>query len=109
MPGAYEYRWDYANSVWEKVPAVVATKYMAAAGQVVAGAHKLYWLACNPSAGNSVFELSDDTTGLTATVLDCFSTTREGKGFRFIPPMPFATGIYLKTFTNMTSITFGYV
>ena len=101
--------WNHTSSEWEKAPAVVSTVHLVAAGQVAAGAHKLYWLACNPSAGNSVFELSDDLTGLTGTVLDCFSTAREGKGFSFNPPMPFSLGIYLKTFTNMTSCAFGYV
>lgn len=113
MPGVMLWEWDNTIKEWIEKPAVVTTRRMVAAspspGQVVAGAHKLYWLACNPSAGNSVFELSDDTTGLTATVLDCFSTNREGKGFAFNPPMNFATGIYLKTFTNMTSIIFGYI
>ena len=85
------------------------TTRLVAAGQVIAGAHNLYWLTCNPSAGSSVFELSDDTDGLSATVLDCFSTNREGKGFTFDPPMKFATGIYLKTFTAMTSMIFCYV
>lgn len=101
--------WNHLSNIWERQPGVTTTKYMTAAGQVIAGTHKLCWLACNPSAGNSVFELSDDTDGLSATVLDCFSTSREGKGFSFTPPMPFTTGIYLKTFTNMTSITFGYI
>lgn len=85
------------------------TTRLVAAGQVKASAGALYWLTCNPDAGNSVFELSDDLDGLGAVVLDCFSTTREGKGFNFDPPMKFATGIRLKTFTNMTSMTFCYV
>lgn len=101
--------WNHITGEWEEAPAVVTPKRMTGTGQVIAGAHKLYWIACNPSAGSSVFELSDDTTGLTATVLDCFSTNREGKGFNLSPPMPFVNGIYLKTFTAMTSIVFGYV
>jgi len=103
------WEWDEANNIWVKVPAVVATNRLVAVGQVIAGAHKLYWIKCNPSAGNSVWELSDDTTGLTATVLDEFHTAKEGHTDNFLPPMPFTTGIYLKTFTNMTSLIFGYI
>lgn len=91
------------------VPASVTTKRMVGAGQVVAGTHKLYWIDCNPSAGNSVWELSDDTDGLSATVLDEFHTSRESHMINLNPPMPFTTGVYLKVFTNMTSVTFGYV
>lgn len=109
MSGVMLWKWNHLNDTWEKVPAVVSPKRMAAAGQVIAGAHKLYWITCTPSAGNSVWELTDDLDGLGAVVLDCFSTSREGKGFSLTPPMPFDTGIYLKTFTNMTSVTFGYV
>lgn len=101
--------WDYANEVWVKAPASVITKRLVATGQVVAGEHKLYWLKCNPSAGNSVWELTDDTDGLTAVVLDCFHTSKEGHVSQYSPPMQFTTGIYLKTFTNMTSMVFGYI
>jgi len=101
--------WNHISFLWEKAPACVTTKRLTGTGQVAAGAHKLYWIKCNPGAGNSVWELSDDTTGLTATVLDEFHTSREGHTDNFFPPMPFATGIYLKTVTNMTSMVFGYV
>lgn len=101
--------WDDANEVWEKAPASVVTKRMVGVGQVIAGAHKLYWISCNPSVAASVWELSDDTTGLTATVLDHYHATRDGHNTNLIPPKQFAVGIYLKTFTNMTSMTFGYV
>lgn len=101
--------WDDANRVWVKAPAVVVTKRMVGTGQVIAGAHKLYWMLLNPSAGLSLFELTDDTDGSTAVVLDHFDTSREGHDLPFSPPMPFTTGIYLKTLTNITSITFGYV
>lgn len=103
------WEWDSINKKWVKYPLTITTKYMVAAGQVRAGAHKLYWIQCNPAAGNSVWELSDDITGLTATVLDGFHTSRESHMVQISPPMPFATGIYLKTFTNMTSLAFGYV
>ncbi len=90
-------------------PSEVTTARLVAVGQVVAGAHKLYWISMNPSAGASVFELTDDITGLTAVVLDHYHAGRESHVFNAQPPMPFTTGIYLKTLTNMTSIIFGYV
>jgi len=101
--------WDDTNEVWVKAPACVATKRMTDVGQVVAGAHKLCWVACNPSAGLSLWEIADSAVPGGAALLDCYSTARESKGFVFNPPCPFTDGIYLETFTNMTSITFGYV
>jgi len=109
MPGAYKYVWNHITEEWKKAPAVVDSIRLTAIDTGIAGAHKLYWIACDPSAGNSVWELSDDTDGSTATVLSCFSTNRETKGFVFNPPMNFVTGIYIKVFTNMTSMTFGYI
>jgi len=101
--------WNDALNKWEKAPSAVVTKRMVAVGQVIAGAHKLYWVSCNPGAGNSLWELTDAIAALGAVVLDCFSTSRESKLGVLSPPMPFATGIYLETFTAITSITFGYV
>jgi len=102
--------WNPNLNEWEKAPAAVLTERMVAVGQVgAAGAHKLYWIDCNPSAGNSVWELTDDTDGSTAIVLDEFHTARESHVSNFSPPIPFDNGIYLKTFTLMTSITFGYI
>ena len=101
--------WDDANSVWLPAPACVVTIRMAAAGQVIAGAHKLYWLVTNPGAASSVLELTDAIAALGAVVFDHFDTTRDGHVMSLNPPMCFATGIYLETFTNMTSIIFGYV
>lgn len=101
--------WNHITGAWEEAPAVVNTVRLVGVGQVAAGAHKLYWIKCNPGAGNSLWELSDDTTGLTATALDEFHTTREGHTDNFLPPMNFTNGIYLKVFTNMTSMTFGYI
>ena len=109
MPGVFQWIWDNAGKVWEKAPAVVATKRMTDVGLVAAGAHKLYWVSCNPSAGLSVWELTDAIVALGAVVLDCYSTARETKMGVLSPPMQFNTGIYLETFTFMTSITFGYV
>lgn len=80
-----------------------------AVGQVIAGAHNLYWVACNPAAGNSLWELTDAIAGGGAVVYDHFDTTRDSHHLDFDPPMKFATGIYLETFTNMTSLIFCYV
>lgn len=89
--------------------AVVTTKRMAAVGQVVTGGHLLYWISCNPSAGLSVWELSDSEPAAGAVVIDHYHTARESHTTNLNPPMPFARGIHLNTFTNMTSIIFGYI
>ena len=86
------------------------TARMTAVGQVgAAGARKLYWMNITPSAGNSVVELTDATAGGGAVVYDCFHTAKESHVHQFDPPMEFSNGIYLETFTNMTSIVFGYL
>lgn len=103
------WEWDEANSEWVKQPAVVTTKRMTATGQVISGAHKLYWINVNPSAGNSLLELTDDTAVSGTVVYDCFHTGKEAHMHSFSPPMPFSDGIYLETFTNMTSVIFGYI
>jgi len=79
------------------------------AGPVVEAPAKLYWISCNPSVAASVWELTDDLDGLGDTVLDHYHATRDSHNTNLVPPKYFATGIYLKTFTNMTSMTFGYV
>jgi len=107
--GVFCWLWDDANSVWVKAPAAVVTKRMDAVGQVVPGAHKLYWLHMNPSAGSSILELTDDTAGAGTVMYDDFHTDREGHLHQFNPPIPFSDGIYLETFTNLTSVIFGYV
>ena len=101
--------WNHISSIWEKSPAAVTTVRLGATGQVAAGAHKLCWISCNPSAGNSVWELTDDLVGGFMVVLDHYHTDRESHNTNLIPPMQFTNGIYLKTFTNMTSMAFGYV
>lgn len=78
-------------------------------GQVKASAGKLFWIVMNPAAAASIWELSDDVDGSTAIVLDHYDAAREGHMFTFDPPMEFSSGIYLKAFTNMTSMTFGYL
>jgi len=101
--------WNYTTNEWEKVPAVVTTKRMTAIGQVIAGAHKLHWVSMNPSAANSELVITDDTDGSTATVFDAFHATRDHMHMVLSPPMPFTTGIYLKTLNHMTSLILGYV
>lgn len=85
------------------------TVRMVAAGPVVAGAHNLYWVSCNPAAGNSVWEITDAIIALQPVVFDHFHTGREGHLMIMDPPMKFTTGIYLETFTNMTSVVLCYV
>ena len=109
MPGAYLWLWDDTNTDWVKAPAVVTVDRRIGTGLIAGGAHKLYWVACNPSAGLSLWEIADSAVPGGAALLDCYSTARESKGFVFNPPCPFTDGVYLETFTNMTSITFGYV
>ena len=109
MSGVFVWLWDNTLGEWVKDQASSTPKRMLAAGQVVAGQHYLCWMSCNPAAGNSLWEVTDAIAALGTVVLDCFSTNRESKMGSFRPPMYFATGIYLETFTNMTSITFGYI
>ncbi len=102
------WEWNPITEAWEKVTAVVITRRMAAVGLVVAGVHHLHWIHENPGAGNSAFDLTDAIVGGGAVVLDHFSTDREAHFMHMDPPMHFANGIYLETFTNMTSVVFGY-
>ena len=86
------------------------TARMTGTGQVgAAGARKLYWMAVNPSAGNSVLELTDNTDGAGTPVFDHFHTVRESHIDTLDPPMEFSNGIYIKTFTATTSVIFGYL
>ncbi len=81
---------------------------LTAVGQIKGSAGNLYWMLLNPGAGNSVVELTDSLAAGAAIKVDHFDTTRDGHMVTFDPPLEFATGIYLETFTNMTSVTFGY-
>ncbi len=83
---------------------------LTAAGPVgAAGARRLYWMLLNPSAGSSAIELTDAIAAGAAIKADHFDTTRDGHMVTFDPPLEFSIGIYLETFTNMTSIIFGYL
>lgn len=109
MPGILLWAWNHITEEWEEVPAVVTTKRLTGTGLVIAGAHKLHWVHENPSAGDSLFDLTDDLTGAGDVEFDHFSTAREGHLMHLDPPMPFSTGIYLKVYANYTSLVFGYV
>lgn len=100
--------WDAEAGAWVKAPADANHKRLTAAGAVASGHKLLHWMILDPSAVNSVVEISDDTDGSTAIVLDIYETTRDTFPFQFDPPMHFTNGIYLKTATNVTSVTFGY-
>ncbi|KKN22380.1 hypothetical protein LCGC14_0915720 [marine sediment metagenome] len=81
-----------------------------ATGQVgAAGARKLYWMNVTPSAGNSLVELTDATAGGAGIKYECFHTSKESHIHNLDPPLEFSNGIYLETFTNMTSVIFGYL
>lgn len=82
---------------------------MVGVGLVVAGPHDLYWVACNPAAGNSIWEITDSLVALAPIVMDCFSTVRQGHVMTFDPPIEFATGIFLETFAFQTSVILCYV
>ena len=103
------YHWDDTLNEWVKAPLSSTPKRMLGTGQVIAGQHYLCWMTCNPSGGNSLWEVTDAIAAGGTVVIDCFSTSRESKFGSFRPPIYFANGIYLETFTNMTSMTFGYV
>jgi len=101
--------WNHLLRLWERSPAVVSTTRMVATGQVAPGAHKLYWVACNPSAGNSDWAITDDTAALGVIIVEHFHTDRESHNTNFIPHIQFHDGIWLERLVAMTSMTFGYV
>lgn len=109
MPDQFIWLWNHITNTWEKSPACVTTKRLIVAGPVVNAPAKLYWIACNPSVAASEWELTDDLDGLGDIVLDHHHPDRESHNTNLVPPKQFVTGIYLKTMTNMTSMTFGYV
>ena len=101
--------WNSITDEWEKAPAVVTTTRLVAEDTGIAGAHKLYWIKCNPGVANSVWALTDAIAAGGVIIIDSFHAGREGHTVNLSPPMNFLTGIWLETFTNMTSMTFGYV
>lgn len=109
MPGAYEYRWDDTNEVWVKAPAVVTVVRLIAAGPVVGGAHKLYWITLTSNTANATITLSDDITGLTGIVYSLKCLANDSRHVVLAPPMPFTDGIYLKSVDKVDEVIFGYV
>jgi len=92
-----------------RAEAGLSTALKVAVGAVKASAGKLYWVTMNGGAGNTRVELSDDLDGSTAAVyaLQCLQNCVAHVVLD--PPMEFATGIWLKTFTNATDTILGYL
>ena len=79
-----------------------------ATGSVVSGACKLYWMTIAPSGATTVLDISDGTSSGT-TIWSWQDVVGTGPHLSFDPPMPFATGIYIETLTDITAVTFGYL
>ncbi len=120
MPMEGIWLWDSDAAAWVKGKADssgriyvvedhdgLAPVRLTATGLVQTGATELHWISITPSAGNSVVELSDDLDGSSAILWEHFDTDRHSDHINIEPPMLFSTGLYLKTFTNMTAVTFG--
>lgn len=109
MPAVMLWQWDDTLHVWVKAPAVVRNIRKTAVGPVVAGAHKLYWVACSPSAPGAEWQLTDDIAGGGAIVYDHFDPDKHSDHLIISPPMQFITGIWVEKFDHMFSLVFGYV
>jgi len=107
--GKFVWLWNHILGRWEPSPGVVTTTILDAEDEFIAGAHKLYWISCNPSAGNSEWGLSDAVAPGGAILLEHFHTTKESHNTNLIPPMDFTNGIYIEHLVAMTSMTFGYI
>jgi len=118
-PGANLYGWD--GAAWDKVSINADGEVMTqpghheltqtretAVGSVIEDHVHLHWLTINPSGNNNVLELTDDADGSTAVVWDWSHATRYSIHITFEPSFHFATGIYIKTFTALTSVIMGY-
>jgi len=82
---------------------------MTATGRVgVAGAKKLFWIACSPDSPAAEWELTDADAGGGAVVYDHFDSDRHSEQIDFDPPMEFATGIWVDKFDHMKSLVFCY-
>ncbi|MBA7648416.1 hypothetical protein ES703_56202 [subsurface metagenome] len=79
-----------------------------AAGAVVGGAHRLFWVACSPDAPAAEWELTDAVGGGQPVVYDHFDNDRHSEQLIFDPPMKFTTGIWIEKFDHMKSLTFCY-
>lgn len=109
--GAYWQRlrtWDTGVLKVGRAEIGLSTLRRTIAGQVKASAGKLYWMTMNPTAANSVVELTNDLDGSTAIVWDMTHGVNSSHHMNIDPPMEFSNGIYLKTATNITSVIFGF-
>lgn len=100
--------WSPAENKWIRTPGDCATVRLTATGQAYLGACRLHWIIANPSGANAALEITDDNSGMTVVKIDAFLTSKETRMLTMAPGMLFATGIYLKTSTNLTSVVFGY-
>lgn len=82
---------------------------MTATGRVgVAGAKKLFWLACSPDGPSAEWEITDADAGGGAVVYDHFDADKHSDHIDFNPPMEFTTGIWVEKFDHMKSLVFCY-
>ncbi|MBA7607940.1 hypothetical protein ES703_15110 [subsurface metagenome] len=101
--------WNHITSIWEKAPAVVRTLRLVAEDTGIAGAHKLYWIACSPDSPGAEWQLTDATAPGGAIVYDHFDPDKHSEQLIFAPPMQFNTGIWIEKFDHMHSLVFGYI
>lgn len=82
---------------------------MTATGRVgVAGAKKVFWIACSPDGPSAEWEITDADAGGGAIEYDHFDTDKHSDHIDFNPPMEFATGIWVEKFDHMKSLVFCY-
>ena len=91
-----------------RAEAGLSTLLRTTAGQIKAGAGKLYWLVVTGNGGNGVIELSDDTDGSTTAKIVVRVPQSDCKPVVLDPPMEFGNGIYLKSVAN-SEVTAGYM
>lgn len=90
-----------------EIPSTTVRK--TAAGAVVAGARKLYWIACSPGSPSAEWELTDAIAGGGTVVYDHFDSDKHSEHLIFDPPMKFNTGIWIEKFDHMHSLVFCYI
>jgi len=92
-----------------RASAGLSTTRRTTVGAVKASAGVLYWISIYPSAASWAVGLDDSLDGSAATKWDMGGADANGLHIVFDPPIPFTTGIYVETMTNITSITAGYI
>lgn len=95
------------SSVWK---AAIGPKRVTviAGGPLFAVPTIVYWIACNPDAPNAWWILTDDLDGLGTPAYEHFDTDKHGDHIDFNPPLEFKIGLYVSTFSNMTSLIICY-